>query len=56
LNQEQNRDVKELNSQQRTKDAVRSLLHQEPEVPLFLRDGSDGEKGNAQDEKDETAE
>jgi hypothetical protein len=25
-------------------------------VPLFLRDGSDGRKGNAQDEKDETGE
>lgn len=26
------------------------------EVPLFLRDKSDGRKGNAQDEKDEMAE
>lgn len=26
------------------------------EVPLFLRDISDGRKGNAQDEKDEMAE
>lgn len=25
-------------------------------VPLFLRDGADGRKGNAQDEKDETGE
>ena len=25
-------------------------------VPLFLRDSSDGRKGNAQDEKDETGE
>jgi hypothetical protein len=25
-------------------------------VPLFLRDRSDGRKGNAQDEKDETGE
>jgi hypothetical protein len=25
-------------------------------VPLFLRDGSDGPKGNAQDEKDEVGE
>lgn len=25
-------------------------------TPLFLRDGSDGAKGNAQDEKDEAAE
>jgi hypothetical protein len=26
------------------------------EVPLFLRDSSDGSKGNAQDEKDEVGE
>ena len=26
------------------------------EIPLFLRDGSDGRKGNAQDEKDEVGE
>ena len=26
------------------------------EVPLFLRDRSDGQRGNAQDEKDETGE
>jgi hypothetical protein len=26
------------------------------EVPLFLRDASDGPKGNAQDEKDEVGE
>jgi hypothetical protein len=26
------------------------------EVPLFLKDSSDGRKGNAQDEKDETGE
>jgi len=25
-------------------------------IPLFLRDGSEGRKGNAQDEKDETGE
>jgi hypothetical protein len=25
-------------------------------VPLFLRDGNEGQKGNAQDEKDETGE
>jgi len=27
-----------------------------PPVPLFLRDYSDGQKGNAQDEKDEVGE
>jgi hypothetical protein len=26
------------------------------ETPLFLRDGSDGQKGDAQDEKDEVGE
>jgi hypothetical protein len=26
------------------------------EIPLFLRDKSDGQKGNAQDEKDEVGE
>jgi hypothetical protein len=29
---------------------------QAEEIPLFLRDSSDGQKGNAQDEKDEMAE
>jgi hypothetical protein len=48
--------VKELNSKQKTKEPVRELLHHESDTPLFLRDGSDGEKGNAQDEKDKTAE
>jgi hypothetical protein len=56
LNQDQNTEVQELNSQQRTKEPVRELLHQEPDVPLFLRNGSEGKKGNAQDEKDKTAE
>jgi hypothetical protein len=35
---------------------VRELLHQEPEVPVFLRDTSEGQKGDAQDEKDKTGE
>ena len=35
---------------------VRELLHQEPKVPLFLRDTPDGKKGDAQDEKDKTGE
>lgn len=29
---------------------------QESDTPLFLRGGSEGKKGNAQDEKDKTAE
>ena len=35
---------------------MKELLHQEADVPLFLRDGADGEKGDAQDEKDKTEE
>ena len=31
-------------------------LFTEPSVPLFISDSSEGKKGNAQDEKDETAE
>ena len=48
--------VNELNSEKETKAPPREWLHQEPDIPLFLRDGSDGQKGNAQDEKDETEE
>ena len=31
-------------------------LSKKPPTPLFMRDTSEGEKGNAQDEKDETEE
>lgn len=54
LHQEPN--VNEVNSEVETEEPVRELLHQEPEVPLFLRDGSEGKKGDAQDEKDKTGE
>jgi hypothetical protein len=40
-------------------EGVRRLLHPSDggqEVPLFLRDLSDGQKGNPQDEKDEVGE
>jgi hypothetical protein len=30
--------------------------HRECDIPLFLRDGSEGEKWDAQDEKDKSAE
>jgi hypothetical protein len=33
-----------------------SLFPKEPSTPLFLIDSSEGKKGNAQDEKDETEE
>ena len=52
----QDKDLNELNSEKETEEPVRELLHQEPEVPLFLKDGSEGKKGDAQDEKDKTGE
>jgi hypothetical protein len=56
LKQDQNTKVNELESEQQTKEPVRELGHQAPDTPLFLRDTSDGEKGNAQDEKDTSEE
>ena len=56
LNQDQNTNTTEPDSAEATEVQVKELLHQEPDVPLFLRDSSDGEKGDAQDEKDKTAE
>ena len=35
---------------------VSKRLSKEPSTPLFLSDSREGNKGNAQDEKDETAE
>jgi len=55
LNQNQNTNVNELNSERETNEPVRKL-YQESDTPLFLRDSSEGEKGNAQDEKDKTEE
>ena len=52
----QDKNANELNSEKETEGPLRELLHQEPEIPLFLRDSSEGKKGDAQDEKDETAE
>ena len=37
-------------------DPVSKILFKEPSTPLFISDSSEGNKGNAQDEKDETAE
>jgi len=54
LDQEKN--VNELNSEKETKAPPREWLHQEPEVPLFLRDSPEIPKFDAQDEKDKTAE
>ena len=35
---------------------VKEIIPREPDAPLFLADTLDGKKGNAQDEKDKTAE
>ena len=35
---------------------VKENTQREPDAPLFLADTLDGQKGNAQDEKDKTAE
>jgi hypothetical protein len=56
LIQDQNTNVKELNSEKDTEEPVREPLCKEPDIPLFLRDSSDGQKCDAQDEKDETGE
>jgi hypothetical protein len=56
LNQNQDTTRSEPDSGKATEVRVKELLHQEADVPLFLRDRADGEKGDAQDEKDKTAE
>ena len=35
---------------------AKEITQREPDAPLFLADTLDGQKGNAQDEKDKTAE
>jgi hypothetical protein len=39
-----------------TKEPVEEILQRESDTPLFLRDTLDGHNGNAQDEKDKSAE
>jgi len=56
LNQDQSQNKTQLNLEKEPEVLVRELLHQEAAVPLFLRDSSDGQKGDAQDEKDKTEE
>ena len=56
MNQDQNPNRTEPDSGKGTEVRVKELLHQEADVPLFLRDNSDGDKGDAQDEKDKTEE
>ena len=46
----------ELKNEVENRQPVTQSLFKEPSPPLFLSDLSEGKKGNAQDEKDETEE
>ena len=46
----------ELKDEVENKEAVSASLFREPSPPLFVSGGSEGKKGDAQDEKDETEE
>jgi hypothetical protein len=46
----------ELKDERENKEPITKSLSKESSTPLFMRAGSDGSKGNAQDEKDETVE
>jgi hypothetical protein len=39
-----------------TKEPVKEMSQEEPDTPLFLKDTLDGHDGDAQDEKDKSAE
>jgi hypothetical protein len=39
-----------------TKEPVKEILQEESDTPLFLKDTLDGQKGDAQDEKDKSVE
>ena len=56
LNQDENTKVKEPMTEPKIKEVDRERGHPASDTPLFLRDGSEGDKGNAQDEKDKTKE
>jgi len=46
----------ELGQELKNEKPLSDSLFKEPSTPLFLIDGSEGKKGNAQDEKDESEE
>ncbi len=46
----------ELKDEGQKKESVREIVSKETPTPLFMSDGSEGNKGNAQDEKDKTEE
>ena len=49
--------LKQIDMQSKIKwKLIERPLEQAEEIPLFLRNSSEGRKGNAQDEKDETGE
>lgn len=54
MNQDQDMNVNEP-SYEKGEVLVR-ISDEDSDVPLFLRDSSDGKKGDAQDEKDKTGE
>jgi hypothetical protein len=43
-------------SDKQAKEPVGEILNKESDVPLFLRDSPESQKGNAQDEKDKSGE
>lgn len=43
-------------SDKQTKEPVEEIIQRESDSPLFLMDTLDGQKGEAQDEKDKTVE
>ena len=43
-------------SDKETKEPVEGILHEEPDIPLFLKDTLDGRESDAMDEKDKSAE
>jgi hypothetical protein len=55
VNQDQDINVNELSDEKKTEGLVKPLC-QESDVPLFLRDSSEGQKCDPQDEKDQSVE
>ena len=47
---------RELKDEVVNREPVSESLFKEPSLPVFVSDGSEGKKGNPQDEKDETEE
>lgn len=56
MNPDETTNVSELNPEKETQVIVRIPVADESDVPLFLRNSSASQKGDAQDEKDKTEE